>query len=142
MQNDEMNTSNDRIADAAAAEIRRFHDVLVAWFTGQMNESEFDTAIADVLHPEFAWVSPSGQDISRDQILEGLKSGYGSNPEFRITVEDIELELCEGDLAVVSYVENQTGARNAPPVNTRRSSVVFSLKPRLAWRYLHETYRE
>ena len=137
-----MTSDNDKIGEAIAVEVRRLHEVLEAWFTGNMDKSEFHAAIADVLHPEFAWVSPSGKDVSRDQMIDGLHSGYASNPDFSISVNDIRLVARDGDLAVASYTEHQTGARNAPPVNVRRSTVVFVIGPRLLWRYLHETYRE
>lgn len=137
-----MTNDTQAIHHAAEQEIRRFHDVLVAWFTGDMDQGAFDHSIDAVVHPDFHWVSPSGQDVTRQDILEGLKSGHGSNPDFKITVDDVRLVASDGNLAVLSYVESQTGARNAPPENTRKSTVVFALQPRLQWLYLHECYRE
>lgn len=133
-------TTGNSVERAVAEEIHRFHAALVDWFRGQMAAGDFDGRIAAALHPDFVWVSPSGALVTCGALLDALHAGHGSNPAFRIEVGEVQVILDASDVVVASYVERQQGARNAPPENARRSTVIFEKRPRLLWRHLHETY--
>ena len=135
-----MSDPNDP-AHLAEHEIRRFHEALVDWITGAMAEGDFDLAIGDALDPDMLWITPSGEEIARDNLTASLRRSHGANPDFRISIDEVRLVGSGPGLIVASYVEHQTGARNSPAVNIRVSTAVFSWSDRLRWRHLHETYR-
>ena len=96
--------------------------------------------------PTFVNVQPAGQVLSGEELLVGLRSGHGANPEFRITISECALRWVSTDGATLlaSYAEHQQGARNTrPPDNTRVSSLLLDLhsavRPR--WLHLQETAR-
>jgi hypothetical protein len=124
---------------AATAEIVRLRDVIEGWFTGRLAEDRFDPDFADALHPEFENIQPSGLVGSREDLLDSLRAAHGANPDFRITIEEPRLLAVYPGLILAGYIEAQTGARNSPPENRRRSTVLFETGDRLIWRYLQET---
>lgn len=85
--------------------------------------------------------------MTRDELLEGIAVGYGSNPDFRIEIREGELRGFEsqGGLALFTYAEYQTGARQTVPAdNVRVSTVLFSIgdgSTRPLWLHIHETAR-
>ena len=123
----------------ATAEIVRLHDVIEGWFNGRLAQDRFEPDFADALHPEFENIQPSGLVSSRDEILGAIRAAHGANPDFRITIEQPRLLAVYPGLILAGYIEAQTGARNSPPENRRRSTVLFETGDRLIWRYLQET---
>ncbi len=126
--------------EQATGEIVRLHKVIDSWFRGDMEESLFQAEFADALHPEFENIQPSGVVLSRAGLLDPIHAAHGSNPDFRITIEQPRLLGTWPGLILAGYVEHQTGARNSSADNRRRSTVLFETGPRLIWRHLQETW--
>lgn len=124
---------------AAQNEVVRLHHVIEGWFRGTVPADRFDPDFADALHPDFENIQPSGQVLTRADLLEPIRARHGDNPDFRITIEEPRLLGDWPRLILFGYVEHQTGARASAADNRRRSTVLFEAGPRLIWRHLQET---
>ena len=123
----------------AETEIVRMHDTIAGWFRGDLAEDRFEPDFADVLHAEFENIQPSGEVLSKQDLLGPIRAAHGMNPDFRIEIEEPRLIATWPGLILATYVEFQSGARNSAPENRRRSTVLFETGPRLVWRHLQET---
>lgn len=130
------------LSDRVREEIEDFHRHLVGWFTGESSPEVWDQAFAQRLGEGFRWNMPSGAVTSREDMLAGLRKAHGSNTDFRIRVEQVEVLQRAPGLLVATYVEWQRGARQAiRRDNGRRSTVVFRDQgDRLSWVHLHENW--
>ncbi|MFY0611607.1 MAG: DUF4440 domain-containing protein [Hyphomicrobiaceae bacterium] len=134
----------DRFRD----EIEEVHAFIAAWFRGDVAQDDalFEKQFAARLDTALVNIQPSGQVLTRDDLLTGIRAGYGSNPAFQIEIEDVALRCAGHDLALVTYVEFQRGARNTDPADNRRvSSVLFrglNAGGTLIWMHIHETGRD
>ncbi len=128
---------------AAIAEIKRLHVFFETWFAGRVPQARLETDLAQVLHPQFAYVMPSGAVVDRADVLEMIRPAYGSNPAFRIEIRAPKLlgAFAEARLLHATYVEHQFGAINTtPPENARRATVLFEVAGgKLTWRHIQET---
>lgn len=125
---------------AAIVEIERLHAFISGWFRGEYATEAFDSGFAAALHPDFVNIQPSGEALSRDQLLDPILSAHGANSDFRISIEDARIIAEYPGCVVATYVEFQKGARNSAPENRRRSTAVFETHgDRLIWRHLQET---
>ena len=126
-----------------AAEITRLHDFFTHWFAGTIENSNalFDTEVSDCLVDGFVNIQPAGTMLSRDILLEQIRSGYGKNPAFNISVENVRLHHhMPGGILLVTYEEYQQGAMNSAAENGRLSTAL--LKPvdgKFEWLWVHET---
>lgn len=142
-------TDPDETALAAMlrAEVEALHDFLAAWFRGEVAQDRalFDAELAAHLAEGMTNIQPAGRALSRDSLLRAVFDGHGSNASFRIEIRDFTLVAVSKDraLAVATYVERQTGAKNTtPPDNARVSTAVFRLDDagrRATWLHLQET---
>lgn len=123
----------------AETEIVRMHDVIAGWFRGELAKDRFEPEFADVLHPAFENIQPSGEVLSKTALLEPIRAAHGRNPDFRIEIEAPRLIATWPGLILATYVEVQSGARNSAPENRRRSTVLFETGSRMTWRHLQET---
>lgn len=124
------------------AEIERFHDHLVEWFTGTAAETEFE-GLEGALAPDFEMVTPEGNRRPRPAVLDGIRESYGryESSGFDIDIRSVELLHEMGDYASVRYEEWQ----ELPADTTGRlSTVLFRAEPDapggLLWVDLHETW--
>ena len=130
-------------AELVCNEIRQVHAFIAAWFRGDVDQDDatFDTQLAKRSDPRMINIQPSGQVLTRSDLLDGLRGGYGANPHFGIEILNCELRLQAAGQALVTYVEQQRGAKNTVPADNRRvSSVLFDMSgatPR--WLHIHET---
>ncbi|MGD1925282.1 MAG: DUF4440 domain-containing protein [Paracoccaceae bacterium] len=125
---------------AALAEIDRLHVFIAGWFRGDVKPEEFGKGFADVLHPEFVNIQPSGQIRAKDDLLDSIKSAHGANPDFTIAIETPQVVACYPGAVVATYVEYQTGARNSATENRRYSTALFEVDgDQVIWRHLQET---
>ncbi len=122
----------------ARDEVVRLHDFIAGWFRGDIDPGRFDDEFSGALHLDFENVQPSGQVLSRADLLHPIQSARAGNPDFQITIEEPRLLAAWPGLILFQYVEFQTGARNSAPENRRRSTVLFERGERLVWRYLTE----
>ncbi len=121
----------------AIQEIVELHRCFEQIFAGDAAAlSRVDSALA----PSFAMVVPSGEVLSRDQVMGGLEGSLGSravairilNPTVRwITVSSM----------LASYEEWQDGPTGT---TARQASVLFEVDPEghagLRWQWVHETW--
>lgn len=140
------------VAEAGAAvkrDIKEVHGFFVEWFNGSCpnTDTEFDSRLTARLAPEFRIVMPGGMTLAGVQLLERLRSGYGSNPEFRIELRDVcVLAVPESDRTYLAiYEEWQKAARNSEPRdNGRVTSAVFIANDDspngVVWFHAHETW--
>ena len=136
------------MADRYRDEIEGLHAFIAAWFRGDVAQDDglFDAEFTRRLDPALINIQPSGQVLTRQDLLNGIRAGHGGNPDFRIEIEDVSLRFSEDDLARVTYVEFQRGAKNTVPADNRRvSSVLFGGVKEggsLTWLHIHETGRQ
>lgn len=120
-------------------EVVRLHDFLGAWFRGELFTEEINQSFACFLHPDFENVQPAGVTLTRGKIVDSIREGRGTNPEFQIIIEAPRLLASWTDLLLFQYIEYQTGARSTAPENRRLSTVLFERdSEKLIWRYLTE----
>jgi hypothetical protein len=130
-------------AELLCNEIEQVHAFIAAWFRGDMEQDDaaFEARLANRFDHQMINIQPSGQLLTRSDLLGGLRSGYGANPNFQIEILNCELRFQAGGQALVTYVEQQRGAKNTVPADNRRvSSVLFDIsgaEPR--WLHIHET---
>lgn len=123
----------------ALAEVVRLHDFLGAWFRGELAEDRFVPDFAAALHPDFENVQPAGLTLTRNELLEPIRAGHGTNPDFQIIIEAPRLLGIWPGLILFQYIEQQSGARASAPENRRLSTALFEASgKRMIWRYLTE----
>ena len=98
----------------------------------------------NVLHADFAMVTPDGNRHSRRRTLERIREGYGvAGPDFAIRIEDVEPLWHGSGTILIAYVGAQSGAGHT---TRRRSSALLarneSAPAGLVWRHLHETWMQ
>ncbi len=135
--------SNDKNLEFVRNEIVALHDFFTGWFNGTLPQDDalFNDNIGRRLVAGFVNIQPSGAVLERDALIGMLRSGYGKNPEFKITIEDVVVrQKLEGGLTLATYVECQTGAQNSQASNKRLSSVLMKNRGDHAdWYWVHET---
>jgi hypothetical protein len=117
-------------------EIARLHEFFQDWFRGILNPDDFGLCEA-ALAPGFTIITPGGQLITRDEILEGVRRHRGGEPdEFRI---ETVARHCQriGDIHVVAYEERQTGVRSTIRLST---AVLSESADTYKWHSVHETW--
>eukprot|EP00041_Stephanoeca_diplocostata_P016923 m.335923 g.335923 ORF g.335923 m.335923 type:complete len:131 (+) comp20528_c0_seq5:142-534(+) len=103
-------------------------------------EDSYKKAVDDRLHQSFVNIQPAGKELSRSVLVNGIRNGYGTSPEFRITIKDFKLRWSTDTHALATYVEVQTGARNSAATNARISSLLFEVQDDgISWIHLQET---
>ena len=126
-----------------AAEISRLHDFFTQWFAGTIANRDdiFDREVGDTLVDGFVNIQPAGTMLSRDELLEQIRSGHGKNPAFNISVKNVRLHHhLPGDIRLVTYEEYQQGAMNSAPENGRLSTALLrSVDEHFEWLWVHET---
>jgi len=133
---------------AVRTEIEGMHAFFVDWFRGSVAEDPdlFERKLGTRFDDAFRLIPPGGANLSRDGILNGLRSGYGGSPGFAIQIRNTEVRpaLAPG-IVLVTYEEWQHHAVNStPPENGRLSSAVLlqtgnEARP-FRWRHVHETW--
>jgi len=113
------------LAESAIREVRELHEFFEAWLGGSGPSGDLAfRRVEAALALDFTLVAPTGQRLSRSELIGWLRSAYGSrrSPErFRITIEEPMVIRCEPPLVIMSYVDVQGGAE----VSARRSLAVL-----------------
>ncbi|MFT5507285.1 MAG: hypothetical protein ACI89J_000349 [Hyphomicrobiaceae bacterium] len=125
-------------------EIEDVHTFIAAWFRGDVacDDALYDAKLAGRMAADLVNIQPSGQMLTRADLVEGIRQGYGGSPEFRISISDVALRAADQSRALVTYVEHQSGAKNSASDNRRISSVWFDVTADTAppmWLHIHET---
>lgn len=106
----------------AVAEAEGLHDVFIPLFTGGATD-DLDAIMAR-FHPAFVRVGPDGKAQDRAELRTMLAALVGMVPEgFRISVEIEGAVAAAPGVAVVRYIERQSGRGDEP--TARRSLAVF-----------------
>lgn len=136
----EMNSS---MHDAAEREIVDLHAFFEGWFRGELpNDDASFARMSDVMEPGFHIVTPQGDLLGRERILQVVREAHGRDPESRIWIENVQVRESSSEIVVAMYEEWQQSGDE--PARGRLSTVVFrkaeSAPHGLTWAHLHETW--
>ncbi len=117
----------------------------MGWFNGTLENSDAEFArFTTVLHPDFSMVTPSGETLDRDTVLELVRGAHASADAaapVRIEIHNLVDRVVSGDGALVTYEEWQFVDDLLQ--NRRTSTAFFFAAPAapagVVWRHLHET---
>lgn len=126
---------------ACASEVERLHRVLQGWLSGTTPDTKAEfAAFADSHTRDFTLITVDGAELTRDQIIGGLRTAHGSAPKLRIRTRDTRLVTTAGPVLVATFTELHSGTAEA---RSRRCTAVFERAPDaphgLRWRHLQET---
>lgn len=123
----------------AIAEVKALHAFFGQWYAspGELHLER----VAAVLAPEFELLAPSGELLSRDQLIEDLRAERGAYPGLRICIEELKVYSATTDEVCLRYVEvHREGAsmerRQCCALLTARATV----DSRLSWVAVAERY--
>ncbi len=117
-------------------EVAGLHQFFQDWFLGKLDESAF-TQCEQALAPGFTIVTPGGDLIERDQILEAIRVHRGGEPPgFGIRTVARSCQRVRG-VHVSTYEEHQTGTRSTVRLST---AVIGEVDGTLRWHAVHETW--
>ena len=94
--------TDQRLAEAALAEIVELHRFFVDWFTGHCPKNRAGFArVADALAPGFVQVDPAGRERRRGPLLTALRAAHGSRAgePFAIRIVRPKIRLVRRGLA-------------------------------------------
>ncbi len=132
-------------ARVVKAEIEELHRFFVAWFKGDVPDTDsafarFTRAVA----ADFELIDPRGTHHDRPGLTNTLRSAYGSlaGREFKIWIENMNVRSANEDLVIATYEEWQ---QRDSEKTARLSTAVFQLHARhspggVEWRHVHETW--
>ena len=79
--------------------------------------------------------------LTLDDIGTGIRSGYGSNPDFRIAIRNVKVCRVLDQYILATYEVWQRNARaSKTPDNARIATALFENAERLRWLHIHETW--
>ena len=117
-------------------EVARLHRFFQDWFQGKLDEDAFGSCELS-LAPDFTIVTPGGELIEREQILEAIRRHRGGEtPEFSIRTVGRSCQRVRG-AHVTTYEEHQSGARSTIRLST---AVISEIDDVLRWHTVHETW--
>jgi hypothetical protein len=91
------------IAAAAAVEVQQLHSFFARWYATP-DDLSIDR-VMDVLDSDFELLAPTGEIMSRGQLLNELLVDRGAFPDLSISIEQLYVRLGAGGEAVARYVE-------------------------------------
>jgi hypothetical protein len=133
--------SSSAITESAVREeIEALHEFFVGWFSGRLAESDFEAGFLARFDPDFVLVPPAGTLLRLNDLSSRVRSGYATNPDFRIAIRNVSLRRVLDGHVLATYEEWQRNAlATQPPDNARIATVLFrDLRP-LEWLHVHET---
>ena len=125
------------VPDLVATEIRELHTEFADWLSGR---SATLARVEAALSEHFTMVSPSGDIVSRGEVMSGLLAARGSRPiEIRIDNPTVHWHLTDAVLATYEEWQDHGGSTTA-----RRSTALFThdedAPNGLLWQHVHETW--
>ena len=131
----------DELGEQCRREVIELHAFFQGWLGGVLPEDEETFArFTDAIGPEMMLVSTDGQLLSHDSLVAWIQHAYGSEPGFRLWVENIQVRKAIGGVAVVLYEEWQDRAAGR---NVRQSTALFEVHKAapngVRWLHVHET---
>ncbi len=117
-------------------EVARLHQFFQDWFQGVLDVEQFSSC-EQALASGFTIVTPGGDLVRRDEILEVIRLHRGGEPpEFQITTAPRYCQQVRG-LHLSTYEERQTGARSTVRLST---AVLGTTDSGFVWHAVHETW--
>ncbi|MCU9849254.1 nuclear transport factor 2 family protein [Defluviimonas sp. WL0024] len=108
--------------------IHDIHDFFTDWVGGRCpsDDDTFRRRALDYISDDLVAIFPAGRSFGKAD-FEGYMTGiYGSNPDFRIKIKDVQVRHLGADMAVVTYQEWQRGAKDSDdPENGRVTTMVL-----------------
>ena len=128
------------LEDAVRNEVEELHRFFVAWFAGEVDKAELESRFVPHLEDDLLYITPDGNRIGHDGLLEMIRGAHGANADFRIQVRDVRILRDLGDHLIVTYSEWQKQARFSEPSNNARFTTAILTKARpFKWLHIHET---
>ncbi|MDO6728238.1 hypothetical protein Q4544_14960 [Cognatishimia sp. 1_MG-2023] len=122
-------------------EIVDLHDFFTEWFNGSVNRDQLEPRFLSRLHKDLQFIPPEGFVMSGSALKNGFEQGYGSNPDFRIQIRDVDIRHERDGLVLATYTEWQTGAAlSAHANNARVTTVLMEMTSPITWLHLQETW--
>jgi hypothetical protein len=91
------------IEEHAIAEVEGLHAFFGQWYASPPDLSL--ERVASVLAPEFELSAPTGEVITRNELLEDLHADRGAYPGLHISVEDMNVCSVTTDEICLRYIE-------------------------------------
>ena len=135
---------SDGIAEQCRREVIELHAFFEGWIGGVLPEDEKTFArFTDAIGPSMMLVSTDGQLLSHDRLITWIRKAHGSEPDFRLWVENIQIQQVIGGIVLVVYEEWQDRAAGQ---NGRQSTALFeehrTAPNGVRWLHVHETRLE
>lgn len=111
--------------------IHDIHDFFTDWVGGRCpgDAETFQRNALDRISDDLVAIFPAGRRFGKEDFKGYMSSIYGSNPDFRIKIRDIRVNLVNGKMAVVNYQEWQKAAKDSDqPNNGRITTMVLAEK--------------
>lgn len=119
-------------------EIEGLHNFFQQFFTGEIQQDTI-SRFSLVLEDDFSLITPSGQLITRENILAMVKQSYDSRKNMRIWTNDIVTRSLSNNLYVTTYQELQEIENGTKTV--RLSTAIFRIdEAKVTWIHVHETW--
>lgn len=117
-------------------EVARLHQFFQDWFQGALPDDDF-ALCENALAPGFTIVTPSGNLVARDEILEAIQVHRGGESE-EFGIETVGRH-CQrvGDVHLTTYEERQIGPRPTVRLST---AVLSGTGTEFLWHAVHETW--
>lgn len=128
-------------AERCSREIVELHQFFEAWLGGRLpkNKKSF-SRFTDATAPSMMLVSTGGTLLSYDQLVAWIYDADGSEPGFRLWVEQIETRQVVDSIALMVYEEWQDRSTGR---NVRQSTALFEqwegAPNGVRWLHVHET---
>lgn len=129
------------LVDEVRSEVVELHDFFTAWFNGSADKEQLESRFISRLHPTMVLISPEGNVLHPKHLKISFEQAYGSNPNFRIQIRDVEVQHDLGSHVLATYTEWQTGAQNSDDANNARFTTVLMTKGEpMMWLHVQETW--
>ncbi len=151
--------NDSQTGQEVAAEVVRLHEFFVRWLGGTsgthegVSRDEDWTGFEASLHPDFEMVIPSGDTLTRSELLQSFKPAFGTRPGLRIEIRETKVLDVNGDSILMRYQEWQEfmapviGSGSAGETDTTTARVSMALLQRSTkalagwqWLQLQETW--
>ncbi len=102
--------------------IHDIHQFFTDWIGGRCpgDAKTFQTNALDRISDDLVAIFPAGRRFGKQEFEGYMSSMYGSNPDFRIQIRDIQVTHLTDTMAVVNYEEWQRNAKDSHQCNNGR----------------------
>ena len=123
------------------AEIEALHVFFEKWLGDAPDEVDY-SHLGRALAPGFTLITPRGDVLEREALLQSLESARGGRPGLRIGIEDARLVASAPTIAVMHYVEMQSTGESSETTRRWSTAVFVREESTQGWRWsrVHETW--